>query len=161
MVSKKKLSETYVGGAAGTGKTLLVMAFLRGLDILGRLDEVLLTAPTGSAAAHIGGSTIHAALGVGSFEDGKATSQSLSKIRQRLPHMKILIIDEISMVDSGMLQKVNQKSARVWSVATTSDAMIGGIPPRYMKNKHLRFSNFLFYFVQSNNTSCCPQPGDC
>ena len=51
----KNLSEqflTYVGGAAGTGKTLLVMAFLRGLDILGRLDEVLLTAPTGSAAAH-------------------------------------------------------------------------------------------------------------
>jgi tRNA A37 threonylcarbamoyladenosine biosynthesis protein TsaE len=61
---EKKLSEqllTYVGGAAGTGKTLMVMAFLRGLDILGRLDEVL-TAPTGSAAAHIGGSTIQDAI---------------------------------------------------------------------------------------------------
>ena len=31
----------------------MVRAFLRGLDILSRLDEVL-TAPTGSAAAHIG-----------------------------------------------------------------------------------------------------------
>ena len=32
------------------------------------------------------------------------------------------------MVGSSMLQKVNQKSARIWSVATTSDAIIGGLP---------------------------------
>jgi hypothetical protein len=36
---------------------MAVVPFLRGLDILGRLDEVL-TAPTGSAAAHIGGTTL-------------------------------------------------------------------------------------------------------
>ena len=92
---ESRLSEqflTYIGGIAGTGKTMLVWAFLRGLDILGRLDEVLLTAPTGSAAAHIGGPTTHAALGVGSFEDGSVTFQSVSKTRQRLAPIKILII---------------------------------------------------------------------
>jgi hypothetical protein len=51
------------GGVGGTGKTVLIKAFLFGLAILDRVDDVLLTAPTGSAASHIGGSTIHAALG--------------------------------------------------------------------------------------------------
>jgi hypothetical protein len=36
---------SYIGGQAGTGKTLLIRAFLFGLAILDRLDEVLLTAP--------------------------------------------------------------------------------------------------------------------
>lgn len=71
---ENRLSEQFLT-YAGVRKTLLVMAFFRGLGILGRLDEVFLTAPTGC---------IHAALGVGSFEDGKATFQSLSKSRQRL-----------------------------------------------------------------------------
>jgi hypothetical protein len=62
---------TYIGGEGGTGKTLLVLAFLRGVDIFGRLPEVLLMVSTGSAAAHIGGVTIHSALEVSSYENSK------------------------------------------------------------------------------------------
>ena len=38
---------SYIGGTGGTGKTLLIKDFLFGLAILDKLDEVLLTAPTG------------------------------------------------------------------------------------------------------------------
>ena len=60
---------SYIGGTGETGKTLLIKAFLFEFAILDKLDEVLLTAPTGTAASHIGGSTVHAALRVSSFED--------------------------------------------------------------------------------------------
>ena len=42
-------------------------------------------------------------LGVGSFEDGSVTFQSVSKTRQRLAPIKILMVDEISMLGAKML----------------------------------------------------------
>ena len=44
---------SYVSGVGGTGKAVLIKVFLFGLAILDRFDEVLLRAPTGSAASDI------------------------------------------------------------------------------------------------------------
>jgi PIF1-like helicase len=86
---------SYIGGVGGTGKTLLIRAFLFGLHILDKLDEVLLTAPTGSAASHIGGSTVHAALGVCSFEEPQQLTGrgQLDKVRKRLARTKFLVVE--------------------------------------------------------------------
>src|SRR6267378_8162469 len=54
--------------------------------------------------------------------------QSISKIRQRLAPIKILMVDEVSMVGAKLLQKVNQKCSKIWSTPTTSDAILGGLP---------------------------------
>jgi PIF1-like helicase len=85
---------SYIGGTGGTGKTHLIEAFLFGLAILDKLDGVLLTAPTGTAASHIGGSTVHAALGVSSFEDPRQSSGrgQLDKVRKRLARTKLSLM---------------------------------------------------------------------
>jgi PIF1-like helicase len=121
---------SYIGGTGGTGKTLLIKAFLFGLAILDKLDDVLLTAPTGTAASHIGGSTIHAALGVSSFEDPRQSSGrgQLDKIRKRLARTKFLVVDEVSMVGCKMLVRIDEKCSRIWSLPSGSSAILGGVP---------------------------------
>ena len=121
---------SYIGGVAGTGKTELIKAFLFGLAILNRVDEVLLTAPTGTAAAHIGGSTIHAAFGVSTFEDAQQSTGrgQLDKVRKRLARTKFLIIDEVSMVGCKMLVRIDGKCSRVWPPPPGSSVILGGLP---------------------------------
>ena len=108
-------------GKNGTDKD-----FLFGLAILDRVDDVLLTAPTGSAASHIGGSTIHAALGVSSFEHPRRGQ--LEKVRKRLARIKFLVVDEVSMVGCKMLTRVDEKCSRIWPLSSGSSAVLGGLP---------------------------------
>ncbi|CZR69862.1 uncharacterized protein PAC_19762 [Phialocephala subalpina] len=60
--SKQMLFLLYLRGVGGVEKTYLVKAFLFGVSIIERQEDVLLTASTGAAAANIGGSTYHSAL---------------------------------------------------------------------------------------------------
>jgi chromosomal replication initiation ATPase DnaA len=53
----------YLGGVGGVGKTHLIKAFMFGLSIMRRHDDVLLTASTRAAAANVNGATYHSALG--------------------------------------------------------------------------------------------------
>jgi hypothetical protein len=62
----------YITGAGGTGKTTLISSFLLGMEVLDRVREVLILAPTGSAACHVGGQTIHAAFGVSRDTSGNS-----------------------------------------------------------------------------------------
>ena len=121
---------SYVGGVGGTGKTVLIRAFLFGLAIPDRLDEVLLTAPTGTAASHIGGSTIHAALGMRSFECPQQSTGrgQLDKVRKRLARTKFLVVDEVSMVGCKMLVRVDEKCSKIWASRSDSSTVLGGLP---------------------------------
>jgi ATP-dependent exoDNAse (exonuclease V) alpha subunit len=73
-------------------------------------------APTGAAACQIGGSTIHATIGIKSDnkdELSQATTASLTKARLRLREIKIIIIDEISMVRQRLLAKLDVRAALI------------------------------------------------
>ena len=54
----------YLGGVGGVGKTYLIKAFIFGLSIMRKEDDVLLTASTSAAASNVGGATYHSALGI-------------------------------------------------------------------------------------------------
>ena len=57
----------FLTGSAGTGKTYLLNQYI---DYLKERDMVLaITAPTGIAASHINGMTIHSFFGIGIRED--------------------------------------------------------------------------------------------
>lgn len=90
----------FVTGGAGTGKS----TFIRWLDNEFR-GQTLLCAPTGIAALTIAGKTIHSLCKFPPSwivrEDIKLAPQSLAK------HTKILIIDEISMVNANLLDAMN------------------------------------------------------
>ncbi|MFA6393618.1 MAG: PIF1 family DEAD/DEAH box helicase [Patescibacteria group bacterium] len=100
----------FLTGSAGTGKTFLINEFI------GRLKEkkikVGITASTGIAATHIGGRTIHSWAGIGI--EKKLSPKKINKIlrnkkvRQRIEEARVLIIDEISMLDADRLNLTDE-----------------------------------------------------
>lgn len=99
----------YLTGSAGTGKTYLLNQYIEYL----RVHEVpvAVTASTGIAATHIAGQTIHSWSGIGIND--LATKEVMDRIslnRQtvsRLREVKVLIIDEISMLSGKVLTAVS------------------------------------------------------
>ena len=114
----------YLGGIGGVGKTHLIKAFIFGLSIIRKYDDVLLTASTGAAAANINGATYHSALGF-----GNNGSQPLRQAtRSRLSHKRIFILDEISMVSLENLVQINERCNAIWDLSRASDTVFGGLP---------------------------------
>jgi ATP-dependent exoDNAse (exonuclease V) alpha subunit len=94
-------------GAAGSGKTYLLNRFIARARNKGK--SVAVTATTGLAATHLGGSTIHAWSGIGVHDYlSPYMVGSLSKARlDTLMKADILIIDEISMMHDFRLDMIN------------------------------------------------------
>jgi ATP-dependent DNA helicase PIF1 len=73
---------------------------------------VAVTASTGLAACNIGGVTLHSFAGIGlgkeSAEDLVKKIRKQAKARQRWMRTKVLIIDEVSMVDGELFDKLEQ-----------------------------------------------------
>lgn len=112
-------ANVFLTGEPGSGKTHTVnryIAYLREHDI-----DPSITASTGIAATHVGGMTIHSWSGIGikrtlsPYElDALTSKESLSK---RLKAAKVLIIDEISMLDATVLDSVEHIIRLVRGVA--------------------------------------------
>ncbi len=83
-----------VNGFAGTGKTFWVNALLKKLDEREIAYKCL--APTNTAARLIGGETVH--------KFYNTFSKCKSKLFTKLCHLKYLIVDEISMVQSSFYE---------------------------------------------------------
>ena len=70
---------------------------------------VLITAPTGSAAFQIGGSTIHSAFLLhDNFKSKPSCWVKRTQMQLKLDHMLLSITDEISMVGFKQFQSMNQ-----------------------------------------------------
>ncbi|KAF5099035.1 hypothetical protein D0Z00_001795 [Geotrichum galactomycetum] len=102
-------------GAAGTGKSVLLRRII--LELRKKHKKlgpqvVSVTASTGLAACNIGGMTLHSFAGIGLGEE--TVSQLVDKIRrnrkanQRWKTTKVLIIDEISMIDGELFEKLEE-----------------------------------------------------
>ena len=100
----------FLTGSAGTGKTFLLNEFIKYLKK--EKIKVSITASTGIAATHLGGITIHSWSGMGIERklDDKQIKRLLRKeeLRERIKETKILIIDEISMLDSERLDLLDR-----------------------------------------------------
>ncbi|KAE8242781.1 hypothetical protein A4X13_0g7015 [Tilletia indica] len=106
-------------GEAGTGKTVVVRLLKELLERFGKGNEILLMAPTGKAAAAIGGSTQHSTfvLKVGKKkatteergnETDVVTPMRIRKLQDRLAGIKWLFFDEISMTSCEVLSDIDQ-----------------------------------------------------
>lgn len=99
-------------GSAGTGKSVLMRAIIAELrkKYSREPDRVAVTASTGLAACNIGGVTLHSFGGIGlGKEDVPALVKKIKrnqKAKNRWIRTKILIIDEISMVDGDLFDKL-------------------------------------------------------
>ncbi len=99
----------FLTGEPGSGKTHTVNSYIAYLRARG-IDPAI-TASTGIAATHIGGMTIHSWSGIGIKK--KLDKHDLSKIMSnrrvadRVRRVKVLIIDEISMLSPQTLSMVD------------------------------------------------------
>jgi ATP-dependent DNA helicase PIF1 len=109
-----KSQSVFFTGAAGTGKSVLMRAIIADLKKKYAKDpeRVAVTASTGLAACNIGGMTLHSFSGIGL---GKEDVNTLVKKIRRNPKAKTrwlktktLIIDEVSMVDAELFDKLSQ-----------------------------------------------------
>jgi ATP-dependent DNA helicase PIF1 len=107
-------ASVFFTGSAGTGKSVLMRAIIAKLrDFYSKEpDRVAVTASTGLAACNIEGITLHSFAGIGL---GKEAAPELikkirrnQKLKQRWQRTKVLIIDEISMVDGDLFDKLEQ-----------------------------------------------------
>lgn len=110
-------------GAAGSGKTYLLNQFIRHAKNDGK--HVSVTATTGLAATHIGGTTIHSWSGIGIHDAlppdfGKHMAKGRREIIEKTD---ILIIDEISMLHDFRLDMVDEACRQV----REKDEPFGGI----------------------------------
>jgi len=89
-------------GPAGTGKSFLLKQVIRYLETMEK--KHLITASTGISALHIGGTTVHSALGVGTAEDTfENVLRSLKSDKKRMmKKLDCLILDEISMISDTL-----------------------------------------------------------
>lgn len=100
----------FLTGSAGAGKTYVLNQYINYLKQ--HRVAVAVTASTGIAATHMNGMTIHSWAGIGIREH--LTLQHLSNLKKRkyfrdkMDKVKVLVIDEISMLHRNQLDLVNQ-----------------------------------------------------
>ncbi|HET9412065.1 MAG TPA: PIF1 family DEAD/DEAH box helicase [Candidatus Saccharimonadales bacterium] len=100
-------------GQAGAGKTFVLQDFIKRAKKSGK--TVAVTATTGLAASHLGGSTIHAWSGIGIHNElSKYFWKDLPKGRRdTIEKTDVLIIDEISMLHDYRLDMVEEITRKV------------------------------------------------
>ena len=111
LVAEQKKS-VFFTGSAGTGKSVLLRETIKVLRDRHKkeIDRVAVTASTGLAACNVGGVTLHSFAGIGLGKE--AVPELVKKIKrngkakQRWLRTKVLIIDEISMVDGDLFDKL-------------------------------------------------------
>ena len=124
----------FLSGGAGVGKSTVTNALYEALirylnSIVGENPDdvkVVKTAPTGKAAFNIKGNTLHAAFKIPAnrgFEYCALDSDRLNTIRAHLKKLKVIFIDEISMVGSGMFNFLNLRLQQI----TGTKEPFGGI----------------------------------
>ncbi len=113
----------FLTGPAGSGKTYVLNQFVKEARRNGK--SVAVTASTGLAATHLGGSTIHMWSGIGiNDEFKKHMVRDMSKSRrEQIKKADILIIDEVSMLHDFRLDMIDQICRSVREL----DAAFGGM----------------------------------
>jgi ATP-dependent exoDNAse (exonuclease V) alpha subunit len=103
-------ASVFLTGAPGAGKTYVLNEFIKRARNRGK--EVAVTASTGIAATHIGGTTIHSWSGLGISDHltsgDKERLRANEKLTARYRSTDVLVIDEVSMLHGERLNMIDE-----------------------------------------------------
>ena len=112
-------------GSAGTGKSYTIKYIIEYLNNANK--NFAITASTGTAAVMIGGQTLHSflglGLGTGSIKEILGNILKNKKKHENILKLDALIIDEISMIDKELFEKISE----LLSIIKSSEACFGNI----------------------------------
>ncbi|CAA6816505.1 MAG: putative helicase [uncultured Sulfurovum sp.] len=122
----KSGKNVFITGSAGTGKTYLLQQYIEYLKE--RRIHPTIVAPTGIAASHLKGQTIHSFFALGirdTVVDNGYVAFLLEKsyLRSRFSKLKVLIIDEVSMVSPEIFASMD----KVLRAFKNNPAPFGGV----------------------------------
>lgn len=137
----------FVTGGAGVGKSFLLRALIAQYEQEGR--KIAKLASTGMAASLIGGQTLHSffALGICSHTQELERAGKLNidkKLSKLLKQIDLIIIDEISMVSSGVMDMIR---LRLLQSESKAQLLVSGdflqLPPviRESDKRHYEMNN--------------------
>lgn len=148
----------YVGGAGGTGKTVLINRIVKEIGYA----HIIVCGSTAMAGTIINGSTIHSMFNLNPFSEAEDDNPLPPH-----PYLMLLIIDEISMCDATLLRRVERRMKQIMR----NDLPFGGctvalfgdllqIPPVPKTNKHgdclpidwiFKCKKHMFYKIYNKN----------
>ena len=119
-VRKLQPFHIFLTGGAGVGKSHLVRTIVQTVSrLLSRNEQaeenhILVCAPNGAAAYNIAGYTLHSAflLPIHTRKTDDyilLSSEKLASLKEAIGNVKVLVIDEISMVGNGMLSLIESR----------------------------------------------------
>jgi ATP-dependent DNA helicase PIF1 len=118
-------NSVFLTGAPGAGKTYVLNDFIRRATRAGK--TVAVTASTGIAATHIGGTTIHSWSGLGIKDVLTDYDRQIlvrnDRLTKRYNAADVLVIDEVSMLHGHRLDMVNE----VAKLLRKSEKPFGGL----------------------------------
>jgi hypothetical protein len=112
----------FLAGMAGTGKSQVLKSLIRYFQIRNESYRLMIVAPTGNAAALLGGSTYHSSLGINDYNEKSALN--LSQVRARLIGVDYIFLDEVSMLSCHDMYRISCQLALALNMA---DQPFGGI----------------------------------
>lgn len=117
----------FVTGCGGSGKTFLIRYYVKNTSNKKKNNSIGVTSTTGVSAVLIGGVTIHSFLGLGiGTGDVELLYERISNRRyilQRWKKIKTLIIDEVSMLDPTLFEKIDQ----LFRIIRSNNRPFGGV----------------------------------
>ena len=114
----------YIAGMAGTGKSQVLRALSEFFSQRKELYRLLILAPTGSAAALLGGSTYHSVLSINSDGDWSSSTMQLSQIKSRILGIQYIFLDEVSMLSCRDMYLISERLSRIFN---NCDIPFGGM----------------------------------
>src|SRR3990167_2851495 len=156
----------FLTGEPGSGKTHTINEYIKWLRERG--IEPAVTASTGIAATHINGMTIHSCSGIGIKREVNDYDiemiQSREKTAKRIIDTKVLIIDEISMLDAATLDSVDRVLRTLRRRPLMPEQPFGGLQvifvgdffqlPPVSKNREVRFAFESHAWKEANPVVC-------
>ena len=97
------IGHVFVTGRAGTGKSTLLRHLVERST-----RNLAICAPTGVAALHVGGQTIHSLFGLPIGVIANHPLRQSEELRRLLGTLEVLVIDEVSMVDADLLDAIDR-----------------------------------------------------
>jgi len=131
----------YIRGPGGTGKSRIIDALKRVFAARDQIHLLQITSTSGSAAAQIGGSTVHSACALDTHRSPNKQLPLFSEAKKWAWKQKLVfVIDKVSMLGGATLDNTNRHTQ---SLRDCHDKPFGGIPVVLLMGDFYQFAPVL------------------